>query len=619
MDRNQIIGIGLITAIFTIYIAFFAPDETVPPVQEQKTEQTSKAAADTAKAAAPVAAQVPDSVKQQALSGEYGVLAAAATGTEQEVIIENKNLKIAFSSHGIVSKVWLKNYSTFADHQEHLNDSVVVPILIVNQLNNKQSLKANVGGKNVDLYSLYYKSEIRKQGEATVVVFTLPVGNSGATIQQLYTLGAEDFNLQYDIKFNGLNAEIADQPMSFEWSHQPINVERGFKQNQQVTTVNYFNKEESFDHLSETSVDPQEEKESSLKWFSFKQKFFNVGIVAANSLDNAVIRSQMNPNAATLKDLKVNATINSKDAKEGKAHFTYFFGPNHYTTCKNVTDGYEKNVYLGWPVINVINRFIVIPVFNFFESFVSNYGVIIIILVILLKLLLFPLSWKSYISMAKMRVMKPELDEIKAKFGDDQQKIQSENMLLYQKVGVNPLSGCLPVLMQMPIILAMFNFFPNAIELRQQPFLWSTDLSTYDTLISWSGDLPLITWALGGNHLSVFTLAMTVSTLIYTWFNNQVSTVSGPMVYMSYVMPLIFLFVLNSFPAGLSFYYLVSNVLSIVQQLIIRRFVDEGAIRAQLDENSKKIASGETKKNRFMARLEEAAQQQKEIKKNKKK
>jgi YidC/Oxa1 family membrane protein insertase len=226
---------------------------------------------------------------------------------------------------------------------------------------------------------------------------------------------------------------------------------------------------------------------------------------------------------------------------------------------------------------------------------------IIVILVILLKLVLFPLSYKSYLSMAKMKVLKPQLDEIKERVGDDMTKVQQEQMKLYSQVGVNPISGCIPVLLQMPILFAMFYLFPASIELRQEHFLWAEDLSTYDSLITLPFTVPFL-----GSHLSVFTLLMTISTLIYTWQNNQLSSVQGPMKSMSYAMPVIFLFVLNRFSAGLTFYYFVSNLVTFAQQAIIRRFVDEDKIKAIMEENKKKNAAGGGKKSKFMSKLEEA-------------
>jgi YidC/Oxa1 family membrane protein insertase len=305
-----------------------------------------------------------------------------------------------------------------------------------------------------------------------------------------------------------------------------------------------------------------------------------------------------------VEEAKLKLFIPKSSLLGGETDFKYYIGPNDYQEIDVVTEGFEKNVYLGWPPVYWINKFVIFPVFHFLTGIISNYGVIIIVLVLLLKLVLAPLSYRSYLSMAKMRVLKPELDEIKEKTGDDMAKVQQEQLKLYQQVGVNPISGCIPVLLQMPILFAMFYLFPASIELRQQPFLWAEDLSTYDSLIR----LPFIIPFGVGDHLSLFTLLMTVSTLIYTWQNNQLSSVTGPMKSMSYIMPVIFLFVLNSFSAGLTFYYFVSNLVTFAQQAVIRRFVDEDKIKLILEENRKKnlAGGGGGKKSRFMSKLEEA-------------
>src|SRR5690606_20555866 len=224
---------------------------------------------------------------------------------------------------------------------------------------------------------------------------------------------------------------------------------------------------------------------------------------------------------------------------DGPADFLFYVGPNDYQIIGKVpAEKFAKNVYLGWPPVYWINKLVIFPVFHFLTQIFSNYGVIIIILVILLKLVLFPLSYRSYLSMAKMKVLKPELDEIKERVGEDMTKVQQEQMKLYQQVGVNPISGCIPVLLQMPILFAMFYLFPASIELRQQPFLWAEDLSTYDSVIR----LPFAIPFTGDTHLSIFTMLMTGATLLYTWQNNQMTTVQGPMKTMSLVMPVVFLF-----------------------------------------------------------------------------
>jgi YidC/Oxa1 family membrane protein insertase len=262
---------------------------------------------------------------------------------------------------------------------------------------------------------------------------------------------------------------------------------------------------------------------------------------------------------------------------------------------------------LGWPPVNWINRYLIIPVFHFLERFIGNYGIIILLLTVFIRLLIIPLTYKSYLSMAKTKLLKPELDAIKEKYKDDMQKAQSEQMSLYSKAGVNPLSGCIPMLLQMPILFAMFYFFPNSIELRHEPFLWAQDLSTYDSIISWTG------WAipLYGSHVSLFTILMTLSTILYTWSNSQMTSMQGPMKTMAYVMPLVFMFVLNNFSSALTYYYFLSNIISFVLQVVIKRFVNEEKIKAIMDENKLKYKVG--KKSKFQLKLEEAMKAKTEV------
>ncbi|HMR58163.1 MAG TPA: membrane protein insertase YidC, partial [Cyclobacteriaceae bacterium] len=265
-----------------------------------------------------------------------------------------------------------------------------------------------------------------------------------------------------------------------------------------------------------------------------------------------------------------------------------------------------------WPPMSWINRFVIIPIFKFLDGFIGNYGIIIVLLVLFEKLILLPLSYKSYLGMAKMRLLKPELDLIKEKNGDNMAQNQQDQMKLYQQAGVNPFSGCIPLLLQMPILFAMFYFFPVSIELRQKPFLWAEDLSTYDSIINLPFTIPFY-----GNHVSLFVLLMTASTIVYTWQNNQLTSVQGPMKTMGYIMPVVFMFVLNSFSAGLSFYYFVSNLVTFAQQAIIKRFVDEDKIKAVMDDHKKKMleSGGTGKKSSFMNKLEQAMKASEEARK----
>jgi YidC/Oxa1 family membrane protein insertase len=459
-------------------------------------------------------------------------------------------------------------------------------------------------GKQVDLYSLYYNSSQTKRGDTTVVTFTIEL-TDGSSLRHIYTIPQRGFQIGYRLEQRGLGEQLGGDQLTFQWNDRIIPMEKDIRDTRNNTTVTYYELDGGFDNLSERSTGTELETFADpLKWVAIKQKFFLSSIIAENHFAGGEVSTVTNEaDTSIVENAKIKLFIPKTSLLAGEANFKFYLGPNDYQEIDVVTEDFEKNVYLGWPPVYWINRYVIFPVFHFLTGIISNYGIIIIVLVLLLKLVLFPLSYRSYLSMAKMRVLKPELDEIKEKHGEDMAKVQQEQLKLYQQVGVNPISGCIPVLLQMPILFAMFYLFPASIELRQQPFLWAEDLSTYDSLIRLPFTIPFGV----GDHLSLFTLLMTISTLIYTWQNNQLSSVTGPMKSMSYIMPIIFLFVLNSFSAGLTFYYFVSNLVTFAQQAIIRRFVDEDKIKVILEENRKKnLAGGGGKKSRFMSKLEEA-------------
>jgi YidC/Oxa1 family membrane protein insertase len=596
MDRNSTIGFVLIAALLVVYFTFFTPDSK-KVAEEQAIEQAKTEAVKPREEAEPILD-----------TSKMGSLASLVKGEAKEYVLENKDIKVFFSSRGgKVTRVLAKNYVTYTKQ----------PVWLVDEQATQLALELPLANENVNLYSLSFdKVDQKIEGDTTQLVFTANVG-ANQFIQQSYSLGKEGFTLGYAIQAKGINELDKGKTAQFIWKQKLRNFEKDAEQNRVSSTINYFTATESFEKLSEASKEAITEKvEEPVKWVALKEKFFNTAIIAKGDFKNVELATSVDmSDTEFIKNLSAHlefpvATLN----QEGGTGFTYYFGPNQYQICKKVTDGFEENVYLGWPVLNNLNRFVTVPIFNLLERFMTNYGLIILFLVLIIKLALFPLSYRSYLSMAKIRVLKPEMDEIKARHGDDMQKSQAETMKLYQSVGVNPLSGCVPVLLTMPVLLAIFNFFPNSIELRQQAFLWADDLSTYDVISKLPFSVPYY-----GDHVSLFTILMTISTLVYTWYNNQVSanTMQGPMVAMSYIMPVIFMFVLNSLPAALSYYYFVSNVVTIGQQMLIKNFVDEGKIREQLDANKVKIATQPQKQNRFMKRLEDAMKAQEEIKKRK--
>lgn len=607
MDKNQLTGLILVSLLVFLYFHFFAPEPK--PVEEQQKTETTAEVEDSAKQE--IKAEVPeivenDSIRNESYQAQYGEFSSAATGKEEDIILENEDIKVIFNTRGgNIKQVELKKYNTYN------ND----PLILLDENSSSFDYVVNSRNGQVNLSELYFTTDA---GNTTVspedtasVSFSINLGN-GKEVIKTYTLGGKGYQLGFDMLLSGLENTLQDKSMIFHWRDHLKNQEEHIDLSRKVTTVNYYLANGDFDYLSETSEEKQEETVNGpIKWVSFKQKFFTSALIAEQPVPGGQVSSEIDPqDSNTVKTASMALTIPLENLKADANDFTFYFGPNNYQILKKVTPGFSKNVNLGWGPLSWINKFLIIPIFNWLENFISNYGIIILILVIIIKLLLAPLSYKSYVSMAKTKVLKPELDEIKAKYGDDMQKAQAEQMQLYQKVGVNPLSGCIPIMLQMPILFAMFYFFPNSIELRQESFLWANDLSTYDSILKLPFTIPFY-----GNHVSLFCLLMTASQLIYTWSNSQMTAVQGPMKSMQYIMPVGFLFFLNSFPAGLTFYYFVSNLFTIGQQAVIRKFVDEDKIRKILEENKKRNVG--KKKSKFQQRLEEAMKGAEEAKKQK--
>jgi len=379
--------------------------------------------------------------------------------------------------------------------------------------------------------------------------------------------------------------------------------EKGIDFERHNTTVYYKFHQDEVDYLSETSSD-RKDLRTKIEWVAFKQQFFSSVIKSNDLFINGIV--QTNIDYATdkiLKELSAEMTIPYDNKEKETKSFTFYFGPNHYQTLKKqeIAD-LSRIVPLGWGIFGWINRFFVIPVFNFLDNYIGNYGLIILLLTVFIKLILLPLTYKSYISTAKMKVLKPQIDEIQAKIPKDKAiERQQAVMALYKKVGVNPMGGCLPMLLQMPILFAMFRFFPASIELRQKSFLWADDLSSYDNILDLPFNIPFY-----GSHVSLFCLLMTVSTIIYTWQQSQTQTTTMPgMKTMMYMMPFMFLFFFNSYASGLSYYYFVANLFTFGQMYLFRKIVDEKALLAKLNENKKKPV----KKSSFQAKLEQMAKQ----------
>ncbi|NVK85207.1 MAG: membrane protein insertase YidC [Cytophagia bacterium] len=609
MDRNQAIGLVLIAGILITYSLVFKPPTPEEPITTGDTTSVTTPAEESL--IQPIEQQAAPTVNRDSLlDSQYGAFASAMSGTEETFIIETEKAKYNFSTKGgSIQSVELKDYLT------HTKE----PLILFDESSNRQQLQIGTTNGVVDLTTLTYSTnqgaQTLQSGDSTVVKFVATLAD-GSNVEQSYTIFNDKYDLKYSIKLNGMQNKVLTNEMTIVWEDNMKRFEYNLDDARNKATLRYYTFEDGSDNLKAISNDPQQETVGEgIKWASFSQHFFNAGIIAEKGFSSGIFASTPVADTSHVELGKMELKVPMSDLYAG-ANFSYYYGPNSYKVLRKVTDGYEDNVYMGYKLVSWVNKLIIVQLFSFLEQHIANYGIIIIIIVLIIKLALFPLSRKSYLSMAKMKVLKPELDALKEKTGGDMQAQQQEQMKLYREMGVNPISGCIPLVLQMPFLFAMFFFFPNSIELRGESFLWAHDLSTYDVLINLPFTIPFY-----GDHVSGFTLLMTLSTLAITWSNNQVSSVQGPMKNIGYFMPIIFMFVLNSYSAGLSFYYFVSNLVTFGQQTLIRRFVDEDKIRNQLMENKKK--AGTKGKSKFQQRLEDAmkasqeAQRQKQNKKKK--
>lgn len=586
MERNQLIGISLILAMLVAY-QFLAPK----PAPEKAPTKTATIAKPTANSALNGQATTPQPLDSIAARAQFGDFAKAAQGQSRDIVLENPEVKITFSTQGgRVKEVLLKKYKTFDQTKN---------VVLVDAKTSQTVLELPTNRGKVDLHRLFYATTAQSgivPGKGQAITFRAEVA-PGQSVEQTYTVPATGYTIDYDLKLNGLQNTVGAENLHFVWQSRMQQFENDLTENRKSATINYLTNDDSFSNIGEGAGNHDGSPEKPVQWFTIKHKYFLAGLIAQNgTMNKPSFKTTVDEaDSSTVKTATADVQLSMADIKAGKGQYRFFYGPNDYQLLGSVAPGFNRNVYLGYALLKPVNEFFFVPVFNWFTKVFTNYGILIVMLVIFVKVLLTPLTYRAYISQAKMRVLAPEVAAIRERVGDaDAAKLQSEQMKLYGEVGVSPLSGCIPVLATLPVLMSLFFLFPNLIELRQQPFLWSSDLSTYDTFFKFPFTVPFL-----GNHLSLFTVMMTASSIVYAWYNNQTTPQQpGPvdMRTLSYIFPLMFMFVLNSFPAGLTWYYFVSNVVTISQQQLIRRFVDEGAIKAKLEENRKKNATGEGKK-----------------------
>lgn len=618
MDKNTIIGFVLIGIVLFGFSWLNRP--TPEQIEVQRRYQDSIAQIEQAKQAAiekqkadPMASfnNLPDSVKEARLADSFGSFAKAMTGTEEFITLENEKVAVKLSTKGgRVISATLKEYDNYKGEPLVLFDKneSVFDLALVTAANQRVNTK--------DMYFTPIKGD-----NANAAVMRLQM-NEGSYLDFTYTLQPNDYRMDFSIKGTGLNGMLSPstETLGMTWTQDIRQQEKGRKFENRYVGLYYKVENDDVENLSETGNDSKNVNET-LQWIGYKDMFFSTVLVAKEGFKEVKMDSRMYENGEYMKNFHTTATVSFDLNGAQTTDFQYFFLPNKYSLLNDynatLEDGQElrleKLVPLGWGIFRWVNQYFIIPLFNFLGGFIDNYGWLIFLLTVIVKLILFPLTYKSYMSSAKMRVLRPQVEEINAKYPNQDQAMERQRQImeLYSRAGASPMSGCIPMLLQMPILIALFMFFPSAIELRHESFLWAHDLSTYDAIISWDAQIPLISTYFG-NHISLFCLLMTITNIVYTKYNMEMTNTGQQqmpgMKTMMYLMPLMFLFIFNSYASGLTYYYFISTLITIAQTLFFRYTIDEEKLLAKLEANKRKPM----KKSGFMKRLEEAQRMQQE-------
>jgi len=632
MDRNTIIGVALIFSILIGFSYYNRPSEeqiaaakraqdSIEMVRVEKEKADFVASQIDQANASVVATLSSDSIVSQedeARKEKFGVFANASTGKEKFYTIENNLIKVTFANKGgRIYSVELKNYKTFD----------AKPLILFEGNTSKFGMNFFAQNRSIETESFYFtpsdstpssviagpEVKIGKEGieksnsavDSKTLSMRLMAGD-GKYLEYKYSLSYNSYLVGFEVITKGMSNIITANSnyLNFKWN---ITMPRQEKRSQygedSYSTIYYKYQDDEVDKIS-TGDSGEESLRTKTKWISFKQLFFASTLIADDAFPTVDIKSVFtkdDPLYVGNYNADVALPYEGKDSESVKMKF--FFGPSHYNTLKQYDLSMESQINLGYIIVRQVNQWLIIPTFNFLRRFIDNFGIIILLLTILIKLLIFPFTFKSYHSQAKMKALKPEIDEINGKFGKDKpMEKQQAVMALYKKAGVNPMGGCLPMLFQFPVLIAMFFFFPTSIELRQESFLWATDLSSYDSILNLPFTIPFY-----GSHVSLFCLLMTITTIISTYMNSQTQNTDAMpgMKQMMYIMPVMFLFILNGYASGLSYYYFLANVITIGQIYIFRMMIDEDKIRAQIMINKKKPVV----KSKFQQKLEEMAKQ----------
>ena len=627
MDKNTWIGFGLIAVIIIGFSFFNRPSkeelaarkrvqDSIAVVQAQEAEAKfiSEQIAQQLKAEQEASTSSEQMAEQ--VAALYGPFAPAAQGEEGTILLENEKVRLGIARRGgRIAKAELKEYKAYGDSVNDLclfegEESQLGFTLITNnsRILSTENLYFTVAEQNTDA-----------EGNRTLIM-RLSTNIEDCYMDFVYSLPADDYMVSMSIQPHNMQWALAQNMASLEmhWNQLIPQQEKGRKFEEKYAQLQYMFVGGDVEKLSEVKADRAKES-ARLKWIAYKDQFFSTVLIAGEAFESTQLESTpQNAMSGHIKEYKTTASLPFDVTGKKNVDLKYYLGPNHYNTLK----AYDKDVVsveklhlnelvpLGWKIVSWINKALVIPMFDLFMSWGLHIGLVILLMTLVIKLILLPFVWASNKSSAKMRVLKPQLDEINAKYPPEKmQERQQATMALYQKAGVSPMSGCLPMLFQFPVLMAMFWFLPTAIELRGQSLFWADDLSTYDAIITWNTPIPLF-----GTHLSLFCLIMTVVNIVYTHITMQSQSQGQEMKmmkWMMYLMPLMFLFFFNDYAAGLSYYYFVSLLITILQTMIFRWTTNDKKVLAEMEANAKK--KGNQKKSGFAARLEAMQREQQRL------
>lgn len=617
-DKNTIIGISLIAVILIAFNFINRPSKE--EIEKAKTQQEQ-----VAQNSEDANIQASDTVKKAKLKTNTKLTDFAdayMNEAGQEFILENDKIRIHINERGgCVGDVFLKNYRTYSAFASEED----APLQLMDAKNNVNELTFDYQGKKIHTRNLRFEVQEQKNNK---LVLRISKGED-KYIEYSYELPKNSYHLNYNINIVGFEKEVKPEDMALHWTADLLLTEKAASQERMVATV-FYHDDKGYQYLSE-GREAHERTEKPTNWVSFKQAYFSSILIpdtpfaSGSLLGIKPYEKGEAKERSFIKNYQAIMNLGLSNTSNANRSFTWYFGPNDYDILKAYDKELEYSVNLGWGLFRWVNIYGIQPIFNFLLNIGMGVGIAILLLTIIIKLLLAPITWKMYVSSAKMRILKPQIDELNAKFPkqEDAMKKQMEMMSLYRESGASPLSGCLPMLLQMPILFAVFRFFPSSFSLRQKGFLWAEDLSSYDEIARWSTEIPILS-SIYGNHISLFTLLMAATTLVYTHYNSanmQQPTQPGMpnMKVIMYFFPFMMIFFFNSFASGLSYYYFISTLVSILLMLGIKQFfVDEEKLKAKMAAKQANKSNGKGKKSKFQERLESLQKTQQEKMKGRK-